>query len=369
MFLFFISGVLIGLVPLTRYVGIAIVLAGGVTVLLFTSGKTRQRIGKAALFTLVSGLPIIIWLAWVYLFANRGIAGRTLDIDASTFSSLFKTFRISFIDTVWKWLPYSGNILHNRYGVRFIWMAIGALAIVTFSLLAGRKLRKEAISNQRTLMANFAFFGFSALAYVIVLFASYILTRPIVAVDERMFLPLYVCCVMSIYGAFALWQTAWPMGWKRLFQVIPWLTAALCLAWYIPQTRRVVNDYHPGDGLTAYHWGRSDIIQAVGALSPQVPVISNDWELLMLWTGRPVYSLWNTFPTALPIQTTAYGTNQSDLAQSVFCEQNAALVIFNDFPTQFSDQIDGSSLEPLPKLFDGLSIYGNYSDGIIYFCH
>ena len=38
-----ISGLLVGMVPLTRYAGIAMVIAGGLTVLLFASGKTRTR--------------------------------------------------------------------------------------------------------------------------------------------------------------------------------------------------------------------------------------------------------------------------------------------------------------------------------------
>ncbi len=172
-----------------------------------------------------------------------------------------------------------------------------------------------------------------------------------------------------IYGAFAVWQAAWFKGWKRILQFVPWAIAALCVAWYFPQTRDKAVFYHQGDGLTVYRWDNSSIIQAVRELPDGQPVISNDWELTMLWTGRPIYGFWTTFPSEPPVQATAYGTNQTDSLQALFCEQGAALVIYNDFPTQFRNQVGESELGQYPKLFEGLPAYGKYSDGTIYLCH
>ena len=130
----------------------------------------------------------------------------------------------------------------------------------------------------------------------------------------------------------------------------------------------MVTFYHKGDGLTAYHWGRSEIIQAVIALPQDQPVISNDWQLLLLWTGRPIYGIWVSFPATLPVQTTPYGTLQNDRAQDVFCSQNAALVVFNDFSSQSGGKpgkIPGSEIQ---KLFVGLKVFGTYPDGKIFLC-
>jgi hypothetical protein len=114
--------------------------------------------------------------------------------------------------------------------------------------------------------------------------------------------------------------------------------------------------------------GHSQIIQAVSALPGDQPVISNDWQLLLLWTGRPIYGIWVSFPAKAPLQTTPYGTLQSDRAQVVFCSQKAALVVFNDISSQSSgkpDKIPGAQIQ---KLFKGLTIYGTYPDGTIYLC-
>jgi len=184
-----------------------------------------------------------------------------------------------------------------------------------------------------------------------------------------MLLPLFVGVIMGLLGAFALWQTAWFRENRHLLQAIPWLVGILYVYWYIPQAREKIELYHPGEGLTAYHWNRSELIQAVRTLPADISVISNDWELLLLWTQRPIYGFWVTFPSDLPLQRTAYGTNPGDHVQSVFCDQGAALVIFNDFSSQIKDKMGETVQDKMPNLFAGLSIYGAYPDGTIYFCH
>jgi hypothetical protein len=183
-----------------------------------------------------------------------------------------------------------------------------------------------------------------------------------------MLLPLFVCCVMALYGAFALWHAAWSRGWNIFFQVLACLVAAVCLVWYIPKMQEKVVSYHKGDGLTAFRWRDSQIVQAVSALPQGQPVISNNWQLLLLWTGRPIYGLWLSFPKTVPIQIGPYGTLQGDTAQVVFCSQGAALVVFNDFSNQFRDRFGEASVDRMLNLFVGLPVYGTYPDGTIYLC-
>jgi hypothetical protein len=186
--------------------------------------------------------------------------------------------------------------------------------------------------------------------------------------DNRVLLPFYVITIMSLLGAFALWHSAWFRARLRFLQIVPWLLAAICIGWYFPQTRDKVASYHQGAGYTAFHWDRSALIQAVRNLPPGKAVISDEWELLLLWTGRPIYDLWNTFPSTAPIQHSPYGTDPRDSTQSLFCDQGAALVIFNKFQANFKTEVGAADQDPLPDLFSGLSVSGVYPDGIIYLC-
>jgi hypothetical protein len=363
-----LSALLIGLIPLTRYAGVAMVAAGGASVLLLVSGKASARIKKAVLYTFLASLPILAWLIWIYFSTAHSVGGRSLGLSLHGLKLQFQDFRGIFLDTVWKWLPYQSNGALVSYRLRYLLIGILLVGLLGLSILAQRRIKKDAtegVSNSG--LRIFTFFGLSSLLFVGVLILTYLFTHPTIDVDNRMLLPLFVSCVMSFYAAWAVWQAAWFKGWLRLMQVLPWLVAILCIAWYIPQARKEADFYHAGDGLTAYHWNRSELIQAVRALPANQAVISNDWELMQLWTGRPIYGFWNTFPAKLPIQTGTYGSVHSDKVQAVFCNKAAALVIVNDFKSQFQTQISKAINEQ--SLFKGLAVYGTYADGTIYLCH
>ena len=363
-----LSALLIGLIPATRYAGIGMVLAGGGSVLLLASGKAWKRIQKASLFTVLASLPILLWLIWIYFSTQHSVGGRSLALSLQGLSSQFQGFRGIFMDTVWKWVPYQSNGAMLGYRLRFFLMGVILAGLLGLSLLAQRHIKKEpADGAANSGIRIFTFFGLSSLFFAGVLLLTYLFTHPTIDVDNRMLLPLFVGSVMSFYAAWAVWQAAWFKGKLRVLQVLPWLIAILCVAWYVPQTRDEAKNYHAGDGLTAYHWNRSELIQEVRALPAGQAVISNDWELLQLWTGRPIHGFWNTFPSEPPIQKTAYGSVPGDPVQALFCQQDAALVIVNDFRGQFQTQIGKAYDDQV--LFTGLPVYGLYSDGAIYLCH
>jgi hypothetical protein len=370
--LLIVSALVVGLIPGTRYAGIGMVAAGAAMVLIFSSGKLWSRVKKTLAFGLVAGLPILAWLGWVYFSTAHQLGGRTPELFRADIAAHFQTFRGIFLDTVWKWVPYQSDGSMLRYRDRFVLVGIGSVVIPGLCLWAQRRLRRlpgEGTKNSGMLI--FAFFGLASLIFVAVLIATYLFTLPTIDIDNRMLLPLFVCMVMTLYAAFGLWLAAWfDHGWKRWLQVLPWLLLAVSLAWYIPQTQDKVKFFHLGDGLTVYRWNHSGIIQAVRDLPADQPVISNDWELTMLWTGRPIYGLWPSFPVTSPIQAGAYGTAAEDTTQAIFCQQNAALVIYNDFPTQYRNQVgvDQLPVSEMP-LFKGLTVYGKYADGMIFLCH
>jgi len=364
-----ISALVVSTIPGTRYAGIAMILAAGLTVFFFASGGTWLRIKKAALFSLIAGLPVLIWLVWVYLSSAHSVGGRSTGIEMAGILAHFQAFRGIFMDTVWKWVPFQSHETLLGYRLRFVLMGVIAVVLLGLSILAERRVKKLAVERPgNSGIKIFAFFGLSSLIFLATLILTYLFTLPTIDIDNRMLLPLYVCSVMMIYAAFAVWQAAWFKGRLRVLQAIPWIVAALCVVWYIPQTRNQVQLYHPGDGLTMYYWNSSSLIQAVRDLPPDQPVISNDWELTMLWTGRPIYGFWTTFSSEPPLQKTPYGTDQNDKLQTLFCAQGAALVIYNDFPTQVRGQLGEIALGQMPGLFTGLTIHGSYPDGTIYLC-
>ena len=393
--LLILSAVLIGLIPLTRYAGVAMLAAGTLSVLLLSSGRAWARFKKALLFGLLASLPVLVWLVWTWFSSAHTLGGRSLTLAGQALGAQFQTFRGLFIDTVGRWVPFQNNKFGLAYRWRFLLAGLGLTGILALSAWAILRLRKNLRSEDgRFDLPIFSYFGLSAFFFVAVLLLTYLFSRPTIDIDNRMLLPFFVCSAMTLYGAFALWETAWSRestlallktalskgwqsavwqrlrsnGWKIAFQVLAWSVAAACLAWYVPQARAMAAFYHKGDGLTAYHWGNSEIIRTVNALPADQPVISNDWQLLLLWTGRPIYGIWVSLPKTPPLQTSPYGTLQSDPAQVVFCTRGAALVVFNDFPSQFPAKLGKLSADQKQALLKGLLVYGTYPQGVIYLC-
>jgi hypothetical protein len=367
---FYFLALVLGLIPFTRYSGIAILLSGIVSFIVLAPGKIQNRTMKIVQFISLSCLPTVLWLIWVYLAGNHNLGGRDVGADWVQLGTKFQSFRGLFMDIVWKWIPFQNPVTKLSYRLRFFMMGFGLLFMIILTFLAERKLHDSSRNNNpKSDLLIFFFFGLSSLAYIWVLIATYLFTLPTIDIDNRMLLPFFVSLALCLLGAFGIWQIAWFREKMRILQVIPWLVGVLCVYWYVPQIGEKIELYHPGIGLTAFHWDRSEIIQAVRSLPADIPVISNDWELLLLWTQRPIHGFWITFPSNLPIQTSAYGKNRGDVAQSIFCDQGAALVIFNDFSTQFTDRIGNNAHEMMVGLFADLSIQGTFPEGTIYFCN
>jgi hypothetical protein len=366
----FLSSVLLfALIPMTRYIGFALVIAAGVSIMLFSTGKARTRIKKAALFVSIASVPIFIWLLWVYSGSAHNLAGRSISVNPGDLGVRFQTFRGIFLDTVWKWIPFQSHKTLWRYSVRLVLTGLGLVVVLVLSLLAKRKLGNDSNAGiQESGLLILSFFGLSSLTGLVVLTCSYIFASPTLTMDNRMLLPFYVTGVMTLSGGFALWHCAWFRGRMQILQSIPCLMMVVCVIWYFPQTKEMISSLHPGVGYTAFRWDRAALIQAVRSLPPDKAVISDEWELLLLWTGRPIYNIWNTFPSTPPVHISMYGTDQHDSTQSLFCEQGAALVIFDDFATNFRIEVGEFYLDQVPHLFEGLSVFGDYPDGKIYLC-
>jgi hypothetical protein len=364
-----VSIVVFSFLPLTRYAGIAMLLAAGLVVFLFTPGKFARRLGRGTLFTVLAALPVVAWLAWVYLSSSHSIGGRVVQLAWNDLAATFQAFRGIFMDTFWNWVPYHNSTSLLRYRDRFLLLAAMLVVFLAVTFLATRRLRREGAGEPKEAgMSLLAFFGFSGLATLTFLAGTFLFTQPTIDIDNRMLLPFYVCLVPSLFAGFALWNSAWFRGRLRLLQILPWLAVIPVVLWYTPQALEKADHYNKGGGLTAYRWDGADIIQAVRALPSDQPVISNDWEVLLLWTGRPIHDLWSTFPQTPPIQVTPYGTDSRDPAQQIFCSKGATLVIFDDFPAQYRERVDASALPQAPNLFAGLTVQGTYSRSVIYLC-
>ena len=365
----FFSALVTGLLPLTRYIGVAIAFAAAVSILLFVPGTWKARIKKAALFGVVASLPIILWMFWVYFGVDRSLAGRGFQMDWDALSARFMEFRAAFLNTVWVWMPYGKYLISLRSRLRTMLLALAVVGAAVVTLLAERRVRKRDFQEGSSGdLQIFGVFGLSSLAYVTALALTYLFTRPAPDIDDRMLLTVYVGVVMSMLGAFSSWRNAWFQNRKRWLTIIPWLAAAVFVYWYYPGSLWVVKYYHHGWGFTTYSWRNSETIQAVRELPSGMPVVSNNAVLLLLWADHPAYEMMAKLPLDFIDQSSPYGSDETNEAQVAFRERGAALVIFDSqLREQLVQAFGEKGLARWDSLFEGLVLGGQYADGTIYF--
>ena len=159
---FALSAVVLGLIPLTRYAGIAMLASGSISFFLLTSGKKWNRIKKVALFALICSLPAILWLIWVYIVTSHRVAGRNLGMNLRILRVEFQSFLSIFLEIIWKWIPLQSQTTLLQHQVRLVLSGIGLIVIIVLSFMALRKIQKNAHErNQKSDMPVLVYFGLS----------------------------------------------------------------------------------------------------------------------------------------------------------------------------------------------------------------
>ena len=365
---FILCVVILGLVPITRYVGISVLVSATLMILLFSNGNLYRRFKKTILFGFLAIIPTIVWFVRLYFIKADSVVTREVSQSIGGLSEKFQQFRGLLFDNIWEWIPFVSNITSFSYRYRLIVIFLLFAIFITLSVIALCRLDKN---EPKPLTPNdkeiFIFFELNCVLVITILLITFLFTEPGIDIDGRILLPLFVSMVIAALSGFSLWYQFILTGkyiWSRkLFLVV----IILSMLWYLPQSYRQVLVVKNSITTTSFLWENSETVMAIRSLPKDQPVISNDWELLMLWTNRPVYGFWNFFPTD-PVQTSIYGQNINDPVQRVFCEQGAALVIFHDFNTQADNYLPNSDEDISDILFSDIIVYGEYQDGTIYFC-
>ncbi|MFT3895593.1 MAG: glycosyltransferase family 39 protein [Anaerolineales bacterium] len=364
---FILAAFVCGLLPVTRYVGIAVIIPAVVCILLFSSGVWQKRAQKAIGFGLISGIPLSIWLFILSLGSNRAFGGRSLQIDAEYLTKGFQTYRETVTDILWSWIPFSQRTMFQfLHPIRGLAMTIVFIIIVILIWRASHRLIRD--DNNETFRSDMGlniFWGIAFVSYFFVFMATWLFTVPQTPINERLLMPLYFTGIVWLLSSWEIWLHAWLSKVNGIVQIVPWLFAALLISWYVPQIDDVIQQTHKNDTVLSARWQNSQFIQAVEALPSGQAIVSNKSEIIAMWADRPAYDLMENLQLGFIKNSSPYGSDNTDSAQVAF-RQGAALVVFNDFKDQFESTYGNRGKERLPTLFQGLTVVGEYPDGVIY---
>lgn len=110
----------IALASLTRYIGVTLILWGGLIVLFFQNNNFKKRVKHLLIFSIVSGLPIGLWLIKNYIISNTFFGSRS----PSRFT-LYQNINYAF-DTLLYW--FVPDDIANRLFLIVFSVSIGIFA-------------------------------------------------------------------------------------------------------------------------------------------------------------------------------------------------------------------------------------------------
>ncbi len=237
------------LLPMTRYIGVAMIPVGFVSLLLFMAGHWKERLKKSLVWGILSSLPIVAWEIWVYFFVDHSLAGRAVGFDRADISGNFTRFYSVLTQIILSWFPLGGNIWELRFRYRYTLIFLILAVVVAATLLAARRSHKQlSLSLSDSDFQIFSIWGLWVVSYVAFLAIDGIIATPNPPITNRILLPLFVGMALCLMGGLACWQRAWFQGGRRWLQVVPWIIGIGSLFWYAPTTiNEVILPLHQPD--------------------------------------------------------------------------------------------------------------------------
>lgn len=302
------SGLLFGLAAATRYIGISLLLAGGIFWLVESGKRNQERIRNAFLFSIAGIIPLLLWV-----IRNLAITGQPINRSIEL-HPLLGQWWIQALNTMLLWLA-PGRFVHDK---ELIWLGmIGLLLVAWLGVLRFReKIRftgfwRAFYQNKTAFLVSL-----SILAYWVILLVSRSIYENAIPMDERLLSPLLVLGLILLIWLFA-------KVWERGKWIERSLIVAVILVMIITNfTRSVqtVRSYHElGRG---YASARDHISETYAYLRkhPEIPVYSNAAAAIYFWTGHVTYSI--PVPEKIPAM-------KEDMRQT-----GAYLVVFYSIPLE-----------------------------------
>ncbi len=296
--LFAVATALVAAAVLTRYVGVALVVAGCAA--LVHRGARRRLHGAvdAAVFAGVVAVPVLGWMVWA------GRAGRT-----GTPAGADRALALHLPD-----LDYVGQAVRPlaRWVVPLVPPGLGlalAVAVVVAGVIVLRRPPGDPavpVRGSRRIPPRFAhengasprapmaalpwLLGAFAVAYLAVLVVDRAVLDASGRLDARFLAPLHVVAILLVVPpVYRAWRAGRvPGAALAVAAAVMALLVVDAAAWMVGGITDVGISRR---GYTAEAWRRSDVVTAVAATDAGEPVYTNGFDAVFLLTGRKTLAL------------------------------------------------------------------------------
>lgn len=338
-----------GLTVLARLVGAANVAAGVLALLLLLPASWRARLRAAALFGAIGVLPTVAWQ-----LSLPALAGRSFEMPGDM-PSRINAFWYALVNVLGGWLPVRSawglpGLLSAGISALLVAMLAGSLLLALWLLV-----RRQAVPAwaRLSLVA-----GAQAAAYTLVCFAAFAFSDVTPDINDRTMLPLFPLLLIVIgSGLWGIFATRPKVATASLAAL-----ALLCVLAWAPATQKLVAErYEMGHGYTATYYRGSVLLQTARELPQDVPWISNEPALFLLYLNKPTHDLGTMYPQMLTDGNLPLGQGDTPLDR-LFREDDAILLLY---PLQIKAALGEWALGHVDNLVRGLRPLYDGHEGLI----
>jgi 4-amino-4-deoxy-L-arabinose transferase-like glycosyltransferase len=342
-YLILLSGFLIGLTTLTRYVGASLITAGLSGIFIFGRTKWKQRLIDCLVLFIAWVAPVSLWFV-----RNIVIGGSIANREVSYHPMAVELIRAYRAEISFWFVPAQLGFPHWLRKIIMTLLAIVGPVIFFFFELRDRLLKKIRREDPFWIMSWFLMLHMVFYAGFIFLTLTFTDAVTDFYVVPRYLIPVYVSALILYPIVFhrLIWQRcSWLMP-RLVFVVI-----GLCLIFfYAQESIAMLIDPLPFISYTGFHVREAETTERINAIDGSVIVISNNPEMFYVISDRSAYTL--------PIQFDfVTGKERDDFEEQmeatiVKLSQGALIVVFTPLTEREKEVIhllDVELLEGFPR--------------------
>lgn len=276
------AGVSGGLAILARYTGIAVLIAGSVSIFMLIKGDFKTRLKQALMFTLPASILAALWLVPVYL--STGTFGSRQVGEVAGLADKVNGYFSSFMEIIGGWLPffYRGNHIITP-GQKLV---LAALLLIVLIVVTVRNIHKEGQPfNENGSFYWAAVLGIYVAAYIGLHSVTYVIAAERPDINGRLLLPIFYAGVLlaAVTVSFISRNLS-----RRWVGGLAFTALVLLTLWYFHSKVQwfVFEMNHYGQGYTSNRWNENPIFDRIATLDDRMILYSNDPALVLFYTGR-----------------------------------------------------------------------------------